>query len=89
MQEQIEIISNFIMSSYYHLKREKQYSQANLKDLILECVEKFYLMLDGKINYTKNIVKPIKYELEPKTNSDWLMIHSSDYIFGEFYETSS
>ena len=86
MQEQIEIISNFIMSSYYHLKREKQYSQANLKDLILECVEKFYLMLDGKISYTKNIVKPIKYELEPKTNADWIMIHSSDYIFGEFYE---
>lgn len=82
----IDILRNFVMDSYYQLKKDKKYSESNLKELLLECVDRFYLMLDGNIAYQEKPKEIVKYKLEPETNADWVMVHSADYVFEELYE---
>lgn len=85
-EKQLEILENFVMSSYYKSKTEKKYSEVNLKDLLLECTKNFYLMLSETVTYQEKTKETLKYTLEPETNSNWIMVRSFDHVFQYLYE---
>lgn len=78
-QKILKIFQNNVTKKIYELKSQKKYSECDLKDLLLDCVENFYLMAEGKFELLEEEVKELIYELSPKTNSDWIMVKTDSY----------
>lgn len=78
-QNILKIFQNNVTKKIYELKSQKKYAEYDLKELLFECVENFYSMVDGKFEHLEEETKEFFYELLPKTNSEWVMVKTDSY----------
>ncbi|MFN8672945.1 MAG: hypothetical protein U0457_12795 [Candidatus Sericytochromatia bacterium] len=84
-KEIFNIFMNNVVNKIYDLKNKKEYGNYNLKELLLECINNFYLMIENKFEYKKQNNEVI-YKIYPDTNSDWIMVNSDSYlVMGRLY----
>lgn len=86
LRRQIDILMHKVMQGFYKSKNEKITSNKHLKELFLECINGFYMMLDGKYKNIEINFPTVDYLIEPVTNSDWYMVHSHSHVFSEMYK---
>jgi hypothetical protein len=85
-QEIYHMFLNNVVNKVYELKKDKKYGEYDLEKLLFECIDKFYLMIEGKfINSKKEEINP-EYFLTPETGKDWVMVQTSTRnILGYLY----
>lgn len=86
LRKEIDILMHKVMHGFYKSKTEKISTNDDLKKLFFECIEQFYLMIEGEYKNIDITLPQVEYKIEPKTNSDWTMVHSHAHVFSEMYK---